>query len=464
VRTPTIGDVGHRWIERLFDEHTAMTRFIALSVLALGYLRLLNRPESAGGWVLALGALAVCLAGRKAPTVASVTLAAFIVVGDWMHANVSISLKAMMTIVLLELALYARGRRLGIAITAVVVFMSVHAIHALSGDIWPTLYRLAILVGLPLLFGGYIRLMRERARERAAEQELRRRSELLAERTAIARELHDLVAHHVSSMVLRVGVARHVLAPTADPGVAEVLDDLHRSGTTALADLRRLVSVLRDPALLREGPATSLVEPTGLWEALEATVERSRQTGLIMETDVDPEVTGLDTARGFTILRLTQEGLTNVAKHAGTTARVRLRLEMHDDRVRLEIVDDGGSRNGTRPGGRQNPRAESAMSSGHGIVGMAERVALLGGRLEAGPTPGGYGWRLFAELPPDPEPPAMADLPAAEAEPSYAPEPAPKGAPPRAVATSAAAEPSATAERPPAPVKPPPVPSREVPA
>lgn len=441
-----------------------MARFITLSVLALGDLRILNRPDNASGWVLALGALAVCLAGRKMPMVASITLAALVLVGDWMNANVSISLKAIITVALFELALYARGHRLFVAVGTVVVFLGAHAVHAASGGLWPRLYRLAILVGLPLLFGAYIRLMREHARERAAEQELRRRSEVLAERTnertAIARELHDLLAHHVSSMVLRVGVARHVLAPTADKGVTEVLDDLHASGMTALADLRRLVSVLRDPARVGEGPATSLLDPAGLSEALKATVERSRQTGLTMETDIDPEISGLDTVRGLTILRLTQEGLTNVAKHAGTTACVRLRLGVHGDHVRVEIVDDGGARNGKSPGGRQNDRAESAMSSGHGIVGMTERVALLGGRLEAGPAPAGRGWRLFAELPPAPEPLAMADPPPiAETGPPGASEPAPVRQPPVPAAGRApegvpsplpeapvVAEPSATAE------------------
>jgi hypothetical protein len=154
---------------------------------------------------------------------------------------------------LLEMAMWAPRLR--------VVWLSAALLAAVSltdaiGDPWRRLpgavFGLSVSVGVPLLLGLVIRTTRElgrQAEERAAEEQRRRESEERAaragERAAIARELHDVVAHHVASMVLRVGVARHVL-PDVDARVAEVFDDVHGTGTAALADLRRLGSVRRD--------------------------------------------------------------------------------------------------------------------------------------------------------------------------------------------------------------------------
>ncbi|WP_223166409.1 sensor histidine kinase [Nonomuraea sp. SYSU D8015] len=381
-----------RWMERLFDDHAAAARLVALSVLALGDLRLLHRPERPADWALALGGLAVCLAGVRLPLIATAVLSGLVVAGDMLDTSVSVPLKVMVVVALFELALRGGGRRLAAGAGVAAAFLAVHAMSAPSAEVLPTLFRLAVLEGVPLLLGAYVRLMREnarQARERAAAEAHRRRSETLAaraaERTAIARELHDLVAHHVSSMVLRVGVARHVL-PAADARVTQVLDDLHASGSAALADLRRLVAVLRDPAQVDpEGPFFSLIDWTDLPEALESAVARARQTGLAVRSAIDPAVSGLDSVRGLTVLRLVQEGLANAAKHADKRAQVEVCVRVTDGTVHLEITDDG------TPG--------KPVGQGHGLMGMAERVELLGGRFEAGPA--GRGWRLAAELPQD---------------------------------------------------------------
>jgi signal transduction histidine kinase len=231
-----------------------------------------------------------------------------------------------------------------------------------------------------------IRASREIARQAEQRVAVEANAARAGERTAIARELHDLVAHHVASMVLRVGVARHVLRD-ADPRVGEVFDDLHASGTTALADLRRLVAVLRNPAMVAGGSGYLPIEPGALPDALAATVDRAAKTGLTVDASIDPAVAKLDAVRGLAVLRLTQEGLTNVAKHAGPSARARFCVRMVDDAVHWEITDDGG-RSADPP-----PRAEP----GHGLAGMRERVELLGGTLTAGPE--GTGWRLRTVLP-----------------------------------------------------------------
>ncbi len=421
-------------VERVLDDRAAPVRPVVLSVLALGDLWLLHRPQTPADWALALGALAVCLAGGRFPLAATVTLSGLLVAGDALGAAVGLPVKAMLAVTLFELALRSGGRRVAAGGVLAGGFLVWHAMSAPAAEVLPTLYRLAVLAGVPLLSGAYVRLLRRhaaQARERADAEERRRHSETLAaraaERTAIARELHDLVAHHVSSMVLRVGVARHVL-PGDDPRVTQVLDDLHATGGAALVDLRRLVAVLRDPAQVDGGPFFSLVDRAELPGALEGAVARVRQAGLTAQAEVDPSVAELDAVRGLTVLRLAQEGLANAAKHAGPRAAVRLSVRMEalgtgtvgteasgteasgtgtvgaeavgaavgrvtgseGRRVRLEIVDDGGA----------DRRRPAPGTLGHGLIGMAERVELLGGRFEAGPAPGGQGWRLYAELPP----------------------------------------------------------------
>jgi signal transduction histidine kinase len=180
-------------------------------------------------------------------------------------------------------------------------------------------------------------------------------------------------------------VARHVL-PGLDPQVTEVLDDVHGTGTAALADLRRLVEVLRDPAGVRDDAALTAITPGSLPAALDAAVDSARRTGLTVEADIDAAVGRIDAVRGFAVLRLTQEALTNVAKHAGTTARARLRVAVTDGDVSWEVTDDGGGATGQSPGG-----------GGHGLIGMRERVEVLGGTLTAGPC--GGGWSVRTVLP-----------------------------------------------------------------
>ncbi|WP_063765194.1 sensor histidine kinase [Nonomuraea candida] len=406
---PSIGYVITCWTERAFDDQAAAARLVGLSVLALGDLLLLHRPDGAVDWALVLAGLGVCLAGARLPLAATATLSALIVVGDVARTTMGVPLKAMVAVALFELALRGRGRRVAYGAGVSAFFLTLHAMSAPAAEVLPTLYRLSILLGVPLLLGAYVRLISEnarQARERADAEERRRRADTLAaraaERTAIARELHDLVAHHVSSMVLRVGVARHVLPDSAtDPRVTQVLDDLHASGSAALVDLRRLVAVLRDPAQVGGGPFFSLVDRAALPTALEEAMARVRATGLTVEASIDPAVTDLDAVRGLTVLRLVQEGLANAAKHAGERAEVRVSVQVAaDDVVRLEIVDDGGTTaaDDHRPAAGGAAGASAAL--GHGLIGMAERVELFGGRFEAGPPPSGQGWRLYAELPP----------------------------------------------------------------
>jgi signal transduction histidine kinase len=385
-------DVVTQWIGRLFDERAWPVRLALLLMLTVGYLVLLRAPASpptTADWVLALCAVALSATGGRWPLVTTCAQSGLLMVAYQVGTHASVVVKIAAAVALFELAM--RRTRWQVLVGALAP-ATVYVLHP-AGGVPALLYRAAVMVGAPVLLGAYIRSVRQtaaQAQQRVAEEQRRRLSETRAtratERTAIARELHDVVAHHVASIVLRVGVARHVL-PTDDPRVREVLDDVHGSGTATLAALRRLVTVLRDPEV---GDTPPFVEPGELRAALDEVVQRGRQVGLDIDSSVDPAVGGLDPVRGLAVLRLTQEGLTNVAKHAGTAARAEVSMRLTpDDAVLLEIVDDGGASSPALPTAGDAP--------GHGLVGMRERVDLLGGTLSVGRE--GRGWRLSALLP-----------------------------------------------------------------
>lgn len=240
-------------------------------------------------------------------------------------------------------------------------------------------------VGVPLLLGLYLRGQRQLAalyRERAADAELRRATAESAvradERTAMARELHDLVAHHMASIVLRVGVAEHVL-DGSDPQIAAVLDDVHTTAVDALADIRRLQNALRNPT----GGGVAMIDPDGLWTEIDAAVGRARAAGFTVVDTIDRQV-GLDAFARLTLLRVTQEALTNAMKHGVTATTIELTIGPHDGGVAVCVRS------------AYDPEASSSPA-GHGIIGMTERMTLIGGRFEI--RRDGRDWVIDAWLP-----------------------------------------------------------------
>ncbi|KWX24561.1 histidine kinase [Mycolicibacterium wolinskyi] len=255
-------------------------------------------------------------------------------------------------------------------------------------ELWSAASAVTILagIGLPVLFGLYLRGQARLAgtyRQLAEDAELRRAAAesavRLQERSAMARELHDLVAHHMASIVLRVGVAEHVL-DGADPRVAAVLDDVHRTAADALSDIRRLQAALRDPVLSE----VATIEPDALWKEIDAAVERTRAANFTVEDHIDRDIVGLDTVARLTLLRVTQEALTNVMKHADASGPVQLTIDRRDGGVGVLVVSFGG-------------RGSSPKTGGNGIIGMTERLSLIGGRLDVRPTE--RGWEVEAWLP-----------------------------------------------------------------
>ncbi|MFE7531096.1 sensor histidine kinase [Kitasatospora sp. NPDC057542] len=357
----------------------------ALIGSGLGYLLLAGRPQAltATDWAVAVGTLLLAALGGRLPLVVALGQCA-LTVPAVAHA-VQVEVKVGVAAAFFELAVRRWGRPVAGLWAALLCAELAHA--------WPSvpaaLYRTALLGGVPVLLAGYIRAAErvrqaaeERAREAERSRDLAEWGARMGERAAIARELHDMVAHHLASTVLRVGVARHVL-PDADPRLTAVLDDVHAGATTALADLRRLLTALREPDAGQLAPL--LAETADLPTAVAGVVERSRAAGLRVDAVIGGRLAELDAIGGLTVLRLVQEGLANVVKHAGPGARVRLRATTEDGNVALELENTRGQ------------AGPASMGGGHGLLGMRERVALVGGTIEAGPVPD--GWRLAASWP-----------------------------------------------------------------
>jgi signal transduction histidine kinase len=223
------------------------------------------------------------------------------------------------------------------------------------------------------------RALEERAQAAEANQRSLAERAVADERRRIARELHDMVAHHVSVMgVLATGARRvlHRRPEVADEALATIED----TSRTTLREMRRLLDVLRTDA----EPAAELAPQPDL-AGIEALVEQVRDAGLPAALRVDGEPGPLDPGVALAVFRIVQEALTNVLKHAGpASAEVRLRFGVYW--LTVEVSDTG---RGPAPGG---------ATVGHGLVGMRERVALYGGTLRTGPRPGG-GYRVYAKIP-----------------------------------------------------------------
>ena len=226
---------------------------------------------------------------------------------------------------------------------------------------------------------AYLAGLVERAERLERERETATQRAALEERTRIARELHDVVAHHVSAIAVQAGAAQEIAA--ADPGrAAEVLRTIQATSRQALAEMRAIVGVLHEDSAGALAPAPRLAD-------LDALAAQSRAAGLDVRITVDGAPRALPEALDLSAYRIVQEALTNTLKHAGA-ARVEVTVRYGQDSVELVVEDDG------RAGGA----AAALPGAGRGLVGMRERVALFHGRLELGRAPGG-GFRVHAVLP-----------------------------------------------------------------
>jgi signal transduction histidine kinase len=248
---------------------------------------------------------------------------------------------------------------------------------------------------IPLVYfgvaGGLGALVRQRSlrltavedRAQALESRLEREAELAAaqERARIARELHDVVAHGLSLMVVQAEAAEEVLAARPEAAVGP-LHRIQETGRQSLGEMRRLLGVLRN---------TGSPEPTSPQPSLAGMPEladEARAAGLPVEVRVEGDERELPLGIQLTVYRIVQEALTNARRHAKDATGATVRLGYGPTAVRVEVSDDGQGVGTSATGGRP----------GHGLIGMRERVALYGGTLSAGPGVG-RGFTVVAELP-----------------------------------------------------------------
>jgi len=364
------------------------------AVMAFGFLSLaigqtvgdatLQAPAKVGSCAVAL-AVGVALWQRRAvPLVLlAVTLASLVLRplvpegGDGEAYGIPALIGAYTCATVLE------GRRLRVGAFLITV-MAAYLAATDGGDFGSWVFY-ALLFGAPWVGGRVIRLSRQRQsllEEQAvlleAQRDEQARAAVADERQRIARELHDVVAHAISVVVLQSRGGRRVAA--TDPTRAEeAFSAIERTSTEALGEMRRLLGLLR-----ADENQTMLPQPT--LARLDALAEDLRSSGLPVEVVVEGHRGDLPPGVDVSAYRIVQEALTNALKHAGP-ARARVRVAHEPGAVTVEVVDDG-----------EGEQAPPAPGSGHGLVGIKERVAIVGGEVEAGPRPSG-GYAVSARLP-----------------------------------------------------------------
>jgi signal transduction histidine kinase len=344
----------------------------------------LGAPWPATAWI-ALGTTVPLLWRRRAPLLVLATVLVTVAVTDnrWELADdLSVPFAGLLVATYASGAYTDRrdGRIAGAMIAVAVVGMAFSIGEDPVGD--------ALFIGA-ILFAVWGAAMVVRSRHELAgalhartlelehEREEKARLAVAEERARVARELHDVVAHNLSIMIVQAGAERRALG-TERPQTAEVLETIEQTGRAAMAEMRRLLGMLRrsdDELALAPQPSLEFVEDL---------VAQVREAGMPVELQLEGDVRALPRAIDLSAYRIVQEALTNALKHAGpASARVTIRYGAGE--LEIEIADDGAG-------------AAEAAAGGHGLVGMRERVALFGGDLATGRRSGG-GYAVRARLP-----------------------------------------------------------------
>jgi len=244
----------------------------------------------------------------------------------------------------------------------------------------------AVVFGTAWLLGdnvqtrrAYVASLRERAETAEQTRAAEAQRAVAEERNRIARELHDVVAHSMSVMVVQAGAARRIVDRDPDQAT-EAIGAIEATGRQALTEMRRLLGVLRDDGAAAMAPQPSL-------GGLEDLVDEVREAGLTVSIEVEGEARPLPAGIDLSAYRIVQEALTNALKHGGPETQVRIVIAYGDDEVSVEVLDDG-----------RGAAAPLVDGGGHGLIGMRERAEVCGGHLTAGPRPGG-GYAVRARLP-----------------------------------------------------------------
>ncbi|MFC5823808.1 sensor histidine kinase [Nonomuraea insulae] len=364
-----------------------------LLALAVGVIDVeLFSAQAFTNWVVNVYAAAGVLAltwRRRWPVIVFAVLLAHNLAAFWVEGY--------SPVLILLIALYTVAAHSAIRLSVAALLLTfgayfvaaVNEAFAMKSDQWRTL--LAFLVFYGLQTGGawglgrWVRLSRRHAAMLDYRRQMEAAQAVAGERVRIARELHDIVAHSVTVMMLQSATAARAVR-TAPDRAEEALAEVDGLGLQTMDELRRMLIVLRP-----EDGGT--VEPAGdaqpSLQDLEALVNGVRGAGISVDLRTTGNARPLDSSVGLTVYRTVQEALTNVTKHAGPGAHVRVDLEWLGDDLRVSVVNDASG----------SPRRVARVpSSGRGLSGVRERMEMIGGSLENGPTPDG-GYRLSATLP-----------------------------------------------------------------
>lgn len=283
------------------------------------------------------------------------------------HAELGLQSMVVILILLHALVRWGSGREIvvGTSFVAGVAALGLLAAVVSAADVFGTVVLLLLVVALAAAFRYRDALWQRQQREIRNE-----------ERVALARELHDIVAHHVSAIAVQAQAGR-VVAGTQPETAAEVLGAIEQEASRTLAEMRSMVRVLRDAEAVDYAPQPGVADLPSL-----ARTAAAPRVEVTLEGPLDGLARPVDTA----VYRLAQESLTNAVRHARGATRVAVAVRRDRDVVRLRVSDDGAREPGPVP------------APGFGLLGMAERAQLLGGSFSAGPAPDG-GWVVEAVLP-----------------------------------------------------------------
>ncbi|MEV7502520.1 histidine kinase [Streptomyces sp. NPDC093018] len=348
-----------------------------------------TRLPPAGMLAAQAGLVLPLLWRRRRPAAAFAAVAAVFVLqwalGAALHADVALF------IALYSLALHGRPRQLPWACAVMAAALALVAMRvSVVVSVTDALFFLLSTATAALALGLVIRIrraqlaaLRDRAARLETERDQRSRLAAASERARVAREMHDIVGHHLSVVITLADAGACATTGAADSGRgAEALRLIGDTGRQALGELRRVLGVLRDTDAPPAGPELS--PQPGLAD-LDALCHGVRAAGLDVVYRTSGRAEALDEGLQLTVYRIVQEAMTNTLKHAGSGTRVDLAIDVGADRLGIQVRDTGKN---VRVGQRHD---------GQGLLGMRERVALYGGRLSAGPAPGG-GWTVAATL------------------------------------------------------------------
>ncbi|MFJ9933500.1 sensor histidine kinase [Streptomyces virginiae] len=378
-----------RWVRT--HPHAAPWLRLALSLVLLALvtlegLVLAARPSLPHAALWASGIL-VCLSAVPWPAVPLLTRAWFAAAVSWtvtlllIFGNHPLAVwgagEAVALLVLLSQVIRRAPARTA-AVLGPLLGLGCMAVPARDAD--PGRFTLLFSV-LAVVVGAYSVLLRLQATQRVLDL----RAVRTAERLELARELHDLVAHHVTGIVVEARAAR--FTQVSAERAAEVLGRIETAGDEALGSMRRLVKILRDTD---GGSTPATTAPVAGLADIRGLTERFSRTGPPVVLSIENGLQELLPAHvAATAHRIVLEALTNTAKHAATATAVRVTLRTVPAGLEVRIADDGG---------RPARLSEKARGGGYGLAGMAERAEALGGHLTAGPSPEG-GWAVTAVLP-----------------------------------------------------------------